>query len=1323
MKPITTAAAALCAVFTLNDACAQLDVSLGGITAEAFAQNIVGEGVTIISAELVCPEGAAGFFSQGETTNIGLTEGILLTTGQAADAVGPNTSGSTSTNWGAPGDADLAALVAPFPTFDACYLEFTFIPDGESVSFTYVFASEEYNQYVCSAFNDVFAFFANGPELDNDNLALLPGTDIPVTINTVNNGAPGSNGNPDNCSEEDLGNSEFFVENIGGASIEYDGFTVPLSATLDVTPGATYTFKLAIADVGDGSFDSGVFIQSGSLISEACETEGGTLLIDPTEGLCNFGAGGSTVVEAEVEGAAGEFGLFLVTDTAGTILLTAESGPIDLADLPEGADTLNTYLLWHLSYDGEAEGAVPGADAGAITGDCYALSAPLALEKFAAAAGEISHEGPAEVCIEEDAGVQVNLTGETAGTAFAWLITDADLNIIDNGSAPPFFFETAGDYLIWHLAYAGSIAGAEPGQNAGDITGTCFDLTGPVEVTAESCVPPPCEADGGIIATASPLSFCKSDEEADNTFVIDLEGASGEHSLYLATWANGNIFMTSEENVFDLAGVPGNGVCAFWHLSYSGEISGVAVGQNVNDIEGECFALSNPIETEEFFANAGIISAVLPEALCAEDLTPVSVQVSGTGGANGQTTGWIVTDTALVITALSASSSFVFDTPGTRLIWRIGFVGEIDGIATGANAADISGTCFDLSGPVEVTAEACAQQSCTADGGTLMYDGPSSFCVTDQVSVDIDAVSDTDAEGQDVTWLITDAAGSILETETAPPFIFGQAGNYQIYRLGSFGEVTGVMPSAHAEDISGDCFALSEPVSVTAATCQGGSPGVMCFEYSLYYTGYPENGAANKLYMAEIAGENVTMTEIPGFSEADNRIALTKESLIYAVRGSFIDIFDPISGIYLQENIPVVNEAGQSLAHFAAAATDSNDDLWLGRSADNTVYKVSFTDSSAVVAPQFTDVPVSGGDLALIPTDWSGDRVLLVNRTDSTLYDLSQGTETHLPLGAVHGMSAGPDGSLIFAEAGVAGGLYQYMPETGELNLLAASGGPQTYFNGNLAGGCINTPYTPALGDCYATEIVNYTEGTTLNGGMIDAERTDPQNALGAPARTDALVFVTLGYGGSLTVAFDGVVWNGPGYDLEIVETSFNTTGCTAYPEYADVYVSADGETWLSAGTVCKSEPFADISDASEGLSYITHVKLVNNDALSTTHDAFDVDGIVALHNCPEEETSPLPPGEQATAQWTGRSGVLEGYPNPTDGAARVEFKVPRSGRAVLEVFDTSGRSVAALFSGEAEAGKTYFRNFDGSRLPSGIYLYRLTTESASYSRKFMINR
>lgn len=1321
MKPIKVGAVALGALFIMHDACAQLEVTLDGITAEAFAQNLVGEGVTITSAELVCPEGAAGFFSEGGSTNVGLSEGILLTTGQATEAVGPNTSGSTSTIWGASGDPDLAALVAPFPTFDACYLEFSFIPAGETVTFEYVFASEEYNEYVCSAFNDVFAFFANGPGLDNDNLAVLPDTEIPVTINTVNNGSAGSNGNPDNCSEEDLENSAFFVENIGGTTVEYDGFTVPLSASLAVIPGETYTLKFTIADVGDGSFDSGVFIQSGSLVSEVCEADGGTLLTTPSDGLCNFGESGSTTVETEVTGATGESGLILVTDTAGTILLTADAGTVNMADLPEGADSLNTYLLWHLSYDNGIEGVDTGLNAADISGDCFDLSVPVVLEKFVADAGEISASGPTTVCIEEDAGVQVVLSGETSGTEFAWLITDADLNILDHNSEPPFFFDTAGEYLIWHLAYSGTLSGAEAGQNAEAVTGTCFDRAGPIEVTAESCLPPSCDANGGTITTASPLSFCKSDEDADNTFVIDLEGASGENSLYLATWADGNIFMTSEENVFDLAGVPGNGVCAFWHLSYSGEISGVGFGQNVNAIEGECFALSDPIETEEFFANAGNLSAALPEVLCAENLTPVSVDVSGTGGANGQTSGWIVTDTALVITELSASSAFVFDTPGTRLIWRIGFTGDIDGIAPGANVADISGTCFDLSNPLEVVVENCAQQSCTADGGTLEYEGPTSFCVTDQVSIDIEVLSDPDSEGQAVTWIITDSEGHLLETEAAPPYVFGTPGNYLIYRMGSFGDLSGVTLGGNVDEISGNCFSISAPLAFTAATCQGSETGTYCNDYALYYTGYSESGAANKLYAALINGSEVSMTEIPGFSQADNQIALTKDHLIYAVRGNFIDLFDPLSGTYLQEGIPIVSESGASLAHFPAAATDSNDDLWLGRSADNTIYKIAFTDSSAVAVPQFTEVPTEGGDLALIPTDWSGDRVLLVNREDSTLYDLSQGTETHLPLGALHGMSAGPDGNLIFADAGGNGGLYSYTPETGDLALLTSSGGPDLYFNGDLAGGCVNTFYTPITGDCYATEIVDYTEGAAGNNGLIATERTDPQNALGAPERTDELVFVTLGYGGSLTVTFDGVVWNEPGDDLEVVESSFNTPGCSAYPEYADVYVSADGETWLFSGTVCKSDPFADISDASEGLIYITHVKVVNNDALSSTHDAFDIDGIVAISNCPEAETPPVPPTDQAMVQRQAREGILESYPNPTEGVSQVEFKVARAGKAVLEVFDTSGRMVKALYSGEAEAGRTYIRSFDGGALPAGVYLYKLTTPHEYYTEKFMI--
>lgn len=255
-------------------------------------------------------------------------------------------------------------------------------------------------------------------------------------------------------------------------------------------------------------------------------------------------------------------------------------------------------------------------------------------------------------------------------------------------------------------------------------------------------------------------------------------------------------------------------------------------------------------------------------------------------------------------------------------------------------------------------------------------------------------------------------------------------------------------------------------------------------------------------------------------------------------------------------------------------------------------------------------------------------------------------------------------------------------------------------------------------GDCYATEIVSYTEGTQLSGSPIAANRTDPNQALGDPERTDSNVFTSLGYGGSLILGFDGYVYNGPGDDLEIVETTFNQPdGCNDYPEFADVYVSLDGITWDFAKTVCKEDNFVDISDAGD-YSFVMYVKLVNNDDLSTTPDGFDVDGVVALHNCPEIDGDSVPFGSHNPVLAVAN---LSAYPNPTEGDILITFDVLDDVRSTLEVFDMSGRNIGTLFSEVALGGQEYRVPFDAHDLPSGVYVYKLTTPDGVIVEKFVV--
>ncbi len=270
----------LCFSFCLliGTACfGQLSLS-SGADGEALASMLTGGGVTITNISLNCPSGSSGTFSNGNTTNIGLDDGILLTSGCATDAIGPNDAANKTCQTGGPNDPDLAALTTA-STFDRCVLEFDLESIGDFVTFRYVFASEEYNEYTCTRFNDVFGFLVTGPNPDpsqpaynNFNIARVPGTSHPVTINYVNNGKVGSSGgNISNCSGANgsLGFSGFFVNNPESptTTIQYDGFTTVLTASIELVPCQTYHFKLGVADVTDRAYDSGVFIESGSFTS------------------------------------------------------------------------------------------------------------------------------------------------------------------------------------------------------------------------------------------------------------------------------------------------------------------------------------------------------------------------------------------------------------------------------------------------------------------------------------------------------------------------------------------------------------------------------------------------------------------------------------------------------------------------------------------------------------------------------------------------------------------------------------------------------------------------------------------------------------------------------------------------------------------------------------------------------------------------------------------------------------------------------------------------------------------------------------------------
>jgi len=123
---------------------------------------------------------------------------------------------------------------------------------------------------VCSQFSDAVGIFISGEYplgnyFSDKNIALVPGTNLPVSINSVNPGTSGSYGSSANCVS--LNYSNLYIDNTNGTSIVFNGFTVPLKAKIAVIPNKTYHMRIAIADIADGSYDSGLFLENHSLIS------------------------------------------------------------------------------------------------------------------------------------------------------------------------------------------------------------------------------------------------------------------------------------------------------------------------------------------------------------------------------------------------------------------------------------------------------------------------------------------------------------------------------------------------------------------------------------------------------------------------------------------------------------------------------------------------------------------------------------------------------------------------------------------------------------------------------------------------------------------------------------------------------------------------------------------------------------------------------------------------------------------------------------------------------------------------------------------------
>lgn len=238
------------------------------------SSSIIIENISYKGARQSC-----GLFKFSAVYNNLIPKGIILSTGNVFDAIGPNNASGTGSKVYLAGDDDLNTLANGY-TFDAAVLEFDFISATDTISFNYFFASEEYPEYVRKNVNDVFAFFLREEDSDvKENLAVLSPGNIPISVDNINSRA-NRNYYIENSIWEENNIKKWKDDKKTGElsySLQYDGLTVLLHAGAKIIPGKKYHLKLAIADVGDRVYDSAIFIEAESFNNTGAAQKSGSI--------------------------------------------------------------------------------------------------------------------------------------------------------------------------------------------------------------------------------------------------------------------------------------------------------------------------------------------------------------------------------------------------------------------------------------------------------------------------------------------------------------------------------------------------------------------------------------------------------------------------------------------------------------------------------------------------------------------------------------------------------------------------------------------------------------------------------------------------------------------------------------------------------------------------------------------------------------------------------------------------------------------------------------------------------------------------------------
>jgi len=597
-----------------------------------------------------------------------------------------------------------------------------------------------------------------------------------------------------------------FLDIGGGPTFDLEGAGSGVCLIWAVSSVGTLTGVTVGSNVNDVQ---GCFALSNPIMVTRNMQGGGTL--STTDGFTQLsicvGDGVADPINVSLTGNTGSNMAWIITDAAtGQILDIPAGPPFDL----EGAGT-GTCNIYNISYEGTLSGLSMGGSLSDIDG-CFGLSNPITVERTTATAGTISANGLTVFNICSSDGVpdiiDVDVVG-SVGTQSVFITTDQNGNIIrvlTATSAINFDGFGSGTCLLYNVTYDGTINGLSQGQNISNLNG-CFGLSNAITVTKQ-------QTTGGVFSSGNQtfISICEGD---GSTGIIEttLNNNVGANVQYFIADRDGNITQFITGPPFDFSGFD-RGRYALYAFSYDGQNSGLAIGQNVDILTGNCNGLSNPITVSKGIAEAGTISSPLGNNfdVCVQGNVTQGIDINLTGADVGISR-WIITDLNGNIIGLPGPPPINIELAGnaqTCQIYHLGYDAFFTGLALGSNISNFDG-CFDLSNAITVN-------KTNIGGGVLSAPGNMSAVELCNTGNGVSPVNLTlnNSSGANQLYIITDGNDNIIATQSGSSFDFNNydAGIFRIYSVTYNGMLTGATAGASLNSINAECFDFSNFVRV-----------------------------------------------------------------------------------------------------------------------------------------------------------------------------------------------------------------------------------------------------------------------------------------------------------------------------------------------------------------------------------------------------------------------------------------------------------------------------------------------------------------------------